>query len=78
MKNRATKERRRDREEIVYMLRDEIERLRNLPTWKYKQEVNEFVENQVRPVLPYNRKTNNCDIFCSLNRTYQNIFNIKY
>jgi hypothetical protein len=78
MKNRATKERRREREEVVYMLRDEIERLRGLPAYKSKKAIDEFVEKKVRPLLPYNRKTNNCDIFCSLNRTYHQVFNIKY
>lgn len=78
MKHRATKERRREREEVVYMYRTEIERLRSLPNWKYKQEVDDFVEKKVRPILPYNRKTNNCDIFCSLNRTYHKVFNIKF
>jgi len=78
MKNKATRERKRDREEVVYMLRAEIEYMRSLPAWKFKQEVNEFVENRVRPLLPYNRRTNNCDIFCSINRTYHKVFNVSY
>lgn len=78
MKNRATRERRRDREEVVYMLRAEIEELRAMPAWKFKQHVDQFVEHKVRPLLPYNRNTVNCDIFCSINRTYHKVFNVKY
>lgn len=71
MKNKATKERRREREEFVYKYREEIEYLIKSHT---KDEISAFVK-LVRSQLSYGCKTGAWDIFYSLRRTYNKVFN---
>lgn len=71
MRNAATKERRRDRYELVYMLRDFITDHLNNPS--NDADIINFVKGKIRPVLAYSCKTNDIDIWITLKRDYQKI-----
>lgn len=59
---RATKERRRDRQEFAWLHRDEIEN-------------KERIVFLARKELGYSRKTADCDIYCSIVKTLKWIKN---
>jgi len=68
---RATKERRRERQEYVYMHRIKIKRLINSND---KRGIDLFVKS-TRQTLGYSKKTASCDIWCSLVREYRKVIN---
>lgn len=83
MRHPNTKERRRDREELVYRYRREISMLQKEwhDRWNDKDirhKVIRFVDSIVRKQLEYNPQTNSLDIFSSLSRCLKdNSFSFK-
>jgi len=73
MRHRSTKERRAERYEFVYMYRAEIAALRNARD----QDVQDFVEQFARPLLTYKANTYYVDIYLTLRRDYNKLFNIQ-
>lgn len=69
MKHLATKHRRRQREKFCYMYRDTISAL-ILHGSKFTQKV--FVVF-ARKTLGYSVKTADCDIWCSISKTYNKL-----
>jgi hypothetical protein len=74
MRQRATRERRKDREEFIYRYRSEITEL--LKPGTPDSEVEAFVEKFARPELEYNPRTYWVDIWFAFKRDYQRLFNI--
>lgn len=74
MKHRATKDRRKEREEFVYMFRDEISSLLYL---RFSDEkIKLFADQIARNWLEYHN-TNYIDIWFVIKRDYIRLFNIK-
>lgn len=71
---RPTTERRRERYEFVYKFRNEIERLIR----SSKKEIRDFVESHARKELFYKSSTYYMDIFLTLRRDFNKIFNKKW
>lgn len=69
MKHRATKERRRERQEFCYKHRQEIEELGRRPFDRNDPDIHDLV-TKARAELGYNNATANIDIYLSLNSEY--------
>lgn len=71
MRERATKERRRLREEFVYLHREEIKQLIDTGT---REEKRAFIDLHARHELNYKLTSGSFDIFCTLRRDYNRLF----
>lgn len=69
VKNRYDRDRKRDRIEITYMFRRELASLEN----DSHDRIMEFCRDRIRPLLPYNDRTNDFDIYLSLKRALSTI-----
>lgn len=78
MRFRATKERRKEREEFVYKYYNEILDLltdKDIKSVEWKERVKSFVETKATVELRYSCKTNWIDIFTFVKRTFKTVFN---
>ena len=67
MKNNNTIERKRDRMEVAYMYRDEVEMyFRKGNKWMQNVDMNYFVDAFVKTQIQYSPTTNNGDIITAL------------
>ena len=72
MRNTSTKERRRDRQELVYMHREFIGK--HVHTNIYSSDLKDFVDQEIRPLLSYSVKTFSVDIWLTLQRDFIKLF----
>ena len=76
MRQYSTRERRHEREEFVYMYRQEIARLFDKDTKDIA--VKYFADRVARHALEYSSRTYYVDIWLNLRRDYIRVFNIKH
>jgi non-homologous end joining protein Ku len=74
MRQRSTRERRHEREEFVYMYREEITRLYDKGTKDIA--VKDFADRVARHALEYSNTTYYVDIWLNLRRDYKRLFNL--
>ena len=73
-KFRYTKERQRDSNEFVYLHREKIRELLSNDYISGKQPIREFIKLVVRVDLGYSPSTADCDIWASINITFNELF----
>jgi len=71
MRNFETKERRKERQELVYRHADFIGNNYKAP---FDEKIKTFIDGTVRKQLDYSCKTNSRDIWFHIQRTFKNLF----